>query len=128
MRANLTWLDLVTFVAVLLLTVGVVAYGHRRRAANAQTNTKNSFLDYLLMGRQLTLPLFVATLVATWYGGIFGVTRIAFESGIYNFVTQGLFWYGTYLVFAFFLVGRVRAFKAVTLPELVGKMYGPKSA
>ena len=45
------------------------------------------------MGRKLTLPLFIATLVATWYGGIFGVAQIAFENGIYNFVTQGFFWY-----------------------------------
>jgi len=86
-----------------------------------------SVLDMLVMGRQLTLPLFVATLVATWYGGIFGVTQIAFEHGIYNFLTQGVFWYVTYILFAFFLVKKIRQFNAVTLPELVGEMFGPKS-
>lgn len=80
------------------------------------------------MGRQLTLPFFVATLVATWYGGIFGVTEIAFEKGIYNFITQGVFWYFSYLIFAFFLVNKVAKYQAVTLPDLVGKIFGPKSA
>ena len=45
------------------------------------------------MGRQLTLPLFVVTMVATWYGGIFAVNEITFNYGIFNFVTQGVFWY-----------------------------------
>ena len=34
------------------------------------------------MGRKMTLPIFVATLVATWYGGIFGVTALTFEKGV----------------------------------------------
>lgn len=80
------------------------------------------------MGRRLTLPLFVATLVATWYGGIFGVTRIAFEKGIFNFITQGVFWYISYLLFAFFLVSKIEKYKAITLPDLIGKMFGPKSS
>ena len=85
-------------------------------------------MDFLVMGRCLTLPLFTATLVATWYGGIFGVTRIAFEKGIFNFVTQGLFWYITYIIFAFFIVDKVSRHHAVTLPDLVEKMFGPRSA
>ena len=88
---------------------------------------KNNVLDLLLLGRQLTLPLFVANLVSTWYGGILGVTQISFESGIYNFLTQGVFWYITYLLFAFFLVDKLRKYDAVTLPHLVGQMFGPRS-
>jgi SSS family solute:Na+ symporter len=72
--------------------------------------------------------MFVATLVATWYGGIFGVTAIAFEKGIYNFITQGIFWYLTYILFALFFVSKARSFDALTLPELIGKMFGPMSA
>ena len=30
-------------------------------------------LDYLVAGRRVTLPAFVATLVTTWYGGILGI-------------------------------------------------------
>ena len=116
-------LDWAVFFLILLITVAAVIYGNRRKKAGG-----DSYLDFLLMGRQLTLPLFVGTLVATWYGGIFGVTRIAFEEGIYNFITQGFFWYFTYIVFAFFLVERIRSTGVVvTLPDLVGRMFGPKS-
>jgi SSS family solute:Na+ symporter len=39
-----------------------------------------------------------------------------------------VFWYGAYLLFAIFLVHRVHEHQAVTLPDLVGKMFGPRSA
>lgn len=87
----------------------------------------SSITDYIVMGRSLTLPMFTATLVATWYGGIFGVTELAFSDGIYNFVTQGVFWYITYIIFALFLVGKIAKYSAITLPELVGQMFGPIS-
>lgn len=86
-----------------------------------------SITEHLVMGRKLTLPLFVGTLMATWYGGIFGVTAIAFDKGLYNFLTQGLFWYVTYLIFAFFMVKRIRKSQAITLPDLVGSYLGSTS-
>ncbi len=120
----LSFLDKAIFFAVLGITFASVLWGYSRRSKG---NDQESFLDLLLMGRKLTLPMFVATLVATWYGGIFGVTQIAFERGIFNFITQGVFWYVTYLIFAFFLVDRIRKTQAVTLPDLVSQMYGPVS-
>ncbi len=122
---SLTTLDLIIFFAILLLTIASVIYGQYRMN---KTSEKETFLDLLIMGRRLTLPLFVATLVATWYGGIFGVTEIAFNQGIYNFVTQGVFWYVAYIIFALFLIKKIEPYKAVTLPNLVEKMFGPKSA
>lgn len=119
-------LDWLVFTLILLLTFVSIAWGTKRK--KKPESTEENFLDLLLMGRQLTLPLFIATLVATWYGGIFGVTRIAFEKGIYNFITQGLFWYASYLIFAFFLIQKIAPYKAVTLPDLISKMFGPKSA
>ena len=117
-------LDYFVFLAILALTLVIIFWSYFRQR---KIEKKDSFLDYMLMGRSLTLPLFTATLVATWYGGVFGVTEIAFESGLYNFLTQGIFWYITYLLFAFFLVKRIKAYEAVTLPELAGKMFGPKA-
>lgn len=107
-------------------TAALVFWGNRLRPLQ-EANSEASWLDYLLMGRKLTLPLFVGTLVATWYGGIFGVTQIAFEDGIYNFLIQGAFWYVTYIFFALFLVDKIRRYEAITLPNLVHKMVGPKS-
>ena len=120
----LSLFDIIVFISILGLTIGVVLWSCFREKVK---NKKESFLDYMLMGRSLTLPLFIATLVATWYGGVFGVTEIAFESGLYNFLIQGIFWYVTYLLFAFFLVRRIKAYEAVTLPELAGKMFGKKA-
>ncbi len=115
--------DWVVFFAILGLTFAAALYGQHRKKRGT-----SGVLDYLLMGRQLTLPLFVATLVATWYGGIFGVNEITFNYGIYNFVTQGFFWYVAYIIFAFFIAERVAKYHSVTLPDLAGSMFGPKAA
>jgi len=122
----ISFTDWVVFFSILGLTLAFVVYGNKRDSKKSTESDANA-LDYLLMSRTLTLPLFVATLVATWYGGIFGVTQIAFENGIYNFLTQGVFWYLTYLIFAFFLVKEARKFNVGTLPELVGRMFGRRS-
>ncbi|MDD0854858.1 sodium:solute symporter family protein [Halobacteriovorax sp. GB3] len=119
-------LDWVVFAFTIALTAASVLYGNSLKKKT--TNEKDNFLDLLLMGRKLTLPLFVSTLVATWYGGIFGVTEIAFNNGIYNFITQGAFWYVAYLIFAFFIIHKIKSYQAVTLPDLIGKMFGPNSA
>ena len=118
----ITPLDLGVIVFILLVTFASVLYGHLRRPQNA-----NKLLDYMLMGRQLTLPLFVATLAATWYGGIFGVNEITFNYGIYNFVTQGVFWYIAYIVFALFLVDKIKKYKSVTLPQAAGQLFGERA-
>jgi len=123
-------LDWFVFIAILVLTFSAVVFGEYQKRKGPKLNKDDeaaSFLDLLLMGRQLTLPLFVGTLVATWYGGIFGVTKIAFEKGIFNFVTQGAFWYIAYIIFALFIIDRIQGYEAVTLPDLIEKMFGPLS-
>lgn len=126
MNIKLSHIDWIIFFSILLITFASVLYGNFSKPT--QKNSQDSFLDHLLMGRKLTLPFFIATLVATWYGGIFGVTAIAFEQGIYNFLTQGVFWYISYLVFAFFLVDKIKKSNAITLPNMIGEMFGEKSA
>lgn len=121
-------LDWLVFASILGVTMGAVVLGeYRKRNTLNKSDEKARFLDILLMGRQLTLPMFIATLVATWYGGIFGVTEMAFQYGIFNFVTQGAFWYAAYIIFALFIVHRIAPYQAVTLPDLVRRMFGPKS-
>lgn len=119
--------DWVVFGIVILAIVAAAAYGHIRLRHTKQQD-KLSALDYLLMGRQLTLPLFVATIVATWYGGIFGVNEITFNYGIFNFVTQGVFWYVAYLIFAFFITDKIARYNSMTLPDLTRQMFGSKAA
>ncbi|MGE3609275.1 MAG: sodium:solute symporter [Bacteriovoracaceae bacterium] len=122
----LNLLDWIVFFGVLFATFACVLYGQSLKN-KLDENEKLSSLELLLMGRKLTLPLFVATLVATWYGGIFGVTTQTFEKGIYNFITQGLFWYICYLFFAFFLVKKIRSHNVLTISEMAGKIFGPKA-
>lgn len=127
-RDVITTADWIVFFAILFITFASVVYGQILKKKKKDGEGKDyAFLDLLLMGRQLTLPMFVATLVATWYGGIFGVTKIAFEQGIFNFITQGVFWYIAYIIFALFLIDKISKYKAVTLPDLIGQMFGPKS-
>lgn len=124
-KGLLTPLDYSVFFLMLFFTFVFIIYGQRK--SKSLNEDSHKILDLMLMGRQLTLPIFTATLVATWYGGIFGVAEIAYSSGIYNFVTQGFFWYLSYLVFAFFIVKRIKNYEALTLPDLVKKMFGAKS-
>lgn len=119
-------LDWIIFFLVLFTTFVAVFWGNRI-LNKSSTKEEDSIIELLLMGRKLTLPLFVATLVATWYGGIFGVAQMAFESGIYNWITQGFFWYAAYLLFAFFVFKRIKHLNAITLPDLLHKMVGPKA-
>ncbi len=113
--------DWLVFFSILAITFFAILWGHK-------TKKNHDVLEHILMGRQLSLPFFTATLVATWYGGIFAVTEITFNNGLYNFLTQGIFWYVTYWIFAYFIVDRISSYEAVTLPNLVSKMFGPKSA
>jgi len=117
---NFQKLDWFIFFLILCFTIVLVIISDFR-------NRNNSMLDTLLMGRKLTLLPFIATLVATWYGGIFGTAQIAFNSGIYNFITQGLFWYITYFIFAKFILPRIQRKDSTSLPDLVGRLIGPKS-
>jgi SSS family solute:Na+ symporter len=118
--------DWIAFFLVLLITCISIVFGQRLREKLSETE-KVGALELLLMGRRLTLPLFIATLVATWYGGIFGVTALTFEKGIYNFITQGVFWYLSYFIFAFFIVKKIRQHDVMSLAELARHLIGPKA-
>jgi len=83
--------------------------------------------DYFLAGRRLTLPIFVATLVSTWYGGLLGVGELSFNYGLVNWLTQGFFWYLVYLFFAFFLANRIRKSKLYTIPDQLERFYDKKA-
>jgi solute:Na+ symporter, SSS family len=113
--------DWVVFYSVLLVTAMAALL------ARSRLKSKGGLTEYLVMGRRMTLPFFVFTLVSSWYGGIFGVTEIAFEKGVYNFVTQGLFWYVSYILFAIFIVNKARQTQAITFPQLISSLYGPKA-
>lgn len=115
-------LSLLDYALVALYFVGLFAIGL------AFARKKIDDENYLLGARRLTLPLFVMSLVTTWYGAILGVGEFVFYNGIVAWVVNGLLWYFVYLLFALFLAGRVHRSKKTTVADHFLEKAGPKSA
>jgi SSS family solute:Na+ symporter len=81
--------------------------------------------DYLLMGRQLTLPGFLLSLVSTWYGGILGSSEYSYSYGFSNWIVFGVPYYVFATIFAVVLAKRARRKYVVSIPHLIGENYGP---
>lgn len=82
---------------------------------------------YLLMGRQLTLPGFVLSLVASWYGGILGSSEYGYLYGLSNWIVFGLPYYVFAIFFALFLARRARERYIFSIPDLLAKEFGEKA-
>ncbi len=95
------------------------------RAARRQ---KSDTDDFLLAGRTLTLPMFVATLVSTWYGGILGVGEFSYNFGLSSWVVFGVPYYFFALLFALVLAKRIRATNLYTIPDKLEASYDRKTA
>ncbi|MEO6693653.1 MAG: sodium:solute symporter family protein [Ignavibacteria bacterium] len=88
--------------------------------------SENSIKDYLIAGRTLTLPAFVATLVSTFYGGILGIGEFTFNFGISGWFLYAFPYYLFILIFAFFLADKVRKAHLYTIPDKLNEVYGKK--
>ena len=82
-----------------------------------RSGRKESAAGFILGGRRLTLPAFVATLVSTWYGGILGVGEYSFTYGISNWLVFGLPYYLAAVLFAVFLARKARRAEVLTIPD-----------
>jgi len=80
--------------------------------------------EYLVMGRRLSLPSFVATLVTTWYGGILGVGEYSYRFGISNWLVFGVPYYIGALLFAYLVAKRARRSRLYTVPDQLALAYG----
>jgi SSS family solute:Na+ symporter len=119
MTAHLSALDLAILAAYF---GGVLWVGFRSRRADAGT------VDFLVAGRTLTVPIFVMTLVSTWYGGILGVGEFTWQHGLSSWVMQGLPYYLFALIFALLLAGRIRETNLLTIPDRLEQAYGRRTA
>jgi len=104
--------------ALFLIVLGIRLAGVARR----------STADYLVMGRRLTLPSFVATLVTTWYGGVLGVGEFSFRYGLSNWLVFGVPYYVGAILFALFLARRARRTNLYTVPDVLHAAYGRPAA
>jgi SSS family solute:Na+ symporter len=84
--------------------------------------------EYLIMGRRLALPGFVASLVSSWYGGILGVGEYSYSYGFSNWVVFGLPYYLGAFLFAVLLAGRARKTMLLTIPDQLEKAYDRKTS
>ena len=111
-------------IAVVFLFFGAVLFvGYRaiRRARATQ-------VDFLLAGRSLTLPVFIMTLVSSWYGGILGVGEFSYRYGLSNWFVQGVPYYVFALIFALALAKRIRASNLYSIPDKLAESYDRKTA
>ena len=116
MRATLGPIDLalIALYAAFLLGLTVRMFGVAR----------GPVVDYLVMGRRLSLPSFVATLVTTWYGGILGIGEFTFRYGISNWLVFGVPYYLGAALFAIVIARRARRSQFYTVPDQLAHAYG----
>ena len=107
------------FVIVVLFFASILFIGFftgRKTATDAN--------DYLLSGRKLSLFLFVAVNVSTWYGGILGVGEFTYRYGLVSWFTQGFPYYIFAFLFALFFAKKIREASLFTIPDKLSEVYG----
>lgn len=88
----------------------------------------NESENFLLAGRKLTLPFFVASLVATWYGAILGIGEFVYKDGFVAWICLGLPYYIAAGIFGVFIAGKIRELNLKTIPEQILQYYGSKAS
>lgn len=87
---------------------------------------ENTSVQMVAAGRALTMPLFVATLITTWYGGVLATPEFynSYGYGLATLTVNGLPYWVAGLLFAFFLAKRVRREEQISIPERIERCYG----
>ena len=80
--------------------------------------------DYLLMGRKLTMPGFLLSLVSTWYGGVLAASEYSYSYGLSNWIVFGVPYYVFASIFALVLAKKARKKYVISIPHLIGEHYG----
>ncbi|MFP4368765.1 MAG: sodium:solute symporter [Candidatus Kapaibacterium sp.] len=114
-------------IAVILLYVAAILYIGFVVSKKKESGDTSSAADFILAGRKVTLPFFIGTLVATWYGSILGVGEFVYTSGIVGWVCFGFPYYIAAALFAVLLAGKIREAPAHTIPEQVKNTYGSRA-
>ncbi len=89
--------------------------------------SESSLEDFILAGRKVTLPIFVASLVATWYGSILGVGEFAYNDGIVAWLCFCVPYYIAGAIFGCFFAKKIRASNVKTIPELIINKFGERA-
>jgi SSS family solute:Na+ symporter len=109
-------------IAILIAFAAMQTYIGVRLARQRETLREQT--NFLLDGRRLTLPAFVASLVSTWYGGILGVGEYTYRFGISNWLVFGVPYYIWAGVFAWKLAAKARRSPFVSISDHLYERYG----
>jgi len=109
-------LDLIIILAFFAAVLFIGFYTGRKTGTDAN--------DYLLSGRKLSLFLFIAVNVSTWYGGILGVGEFTYRYGVVSWFTQGFPYYVFAFLFALFFAKKIREASLFTIPDKLTEIYG----
>ncbi len=109
----LDWLVLIAYVIVLIF-IGLFRANRKEKDQE----------EFILAGRRISLPGFVASLVATWYGGILGVGENTFLYGIQTWVIFGLPYYIFSAAFAYWIAPKIREKNLLSIPDHFHHTYG----
>jgi len=107
------------FIVVILYFISVVLLGLYRNKKSPQNSN-----NYILNGRKLSLPGFVATLVTTWYGGILGIGENTYNYGIQTWFIFAFPYYIFAILFAMFIAPRIRQKEMLSIPDHFSSKYG----
>ena len=113
---HLAWFD---WIIIFLYLAGMICVGLFFR------KKQQSFEDYFLASKGLTMPLMVGTLVSTFFGldTLFGTSEIGFFEGVTGFFAYALPYTGLYLLMAY-LAPRFRELGSNTFVDIIGSSYG----
>lgn len=106
------------YIAVGLFVALLLALGFSAKVRS------NSVMQFLAAGRQLSLPLFVASLVSMWYGEVLGSSESASDFGIGAWILFGVPYYLFAILYAFYFVGKVRQADQLSIPERLHQRFG----
>jgi solute:Na+ symporter, SSS family len=105
-----------------LYFVAVMVIGLVRRPQKRDTQ------EYLAMGRTLTAPAFIMSLVSAWYGGILGVSEYSYTYGLSNWFVFGVPYYLHALIFALIFAKLARKTQNYSIPDRLQSAYGSGAA
>lgn len=83
--------------------------------------------NFILSGRRLSLPGFVATLVTTWYGAILGIGENTLLYGIQTWFIFSFPYYVFALAYALWVAPRIRESSSISIPDQFRKRYGEEA-
>jgi SSS family solute:Na+ symporter len=112
---NLGPIDLAVVIA---FVVAILALGFSAKLRDS------GMVQYLVAGRTLSVPAFVATLVSTWYGGILGVGESVSYYGLGTWLMFGVPYYVFALLYAIWLAPKVRGAEEISIPERIASRWG----